>query len=234
MHDHINSFPRMESHYCRATSKKEYLEDRISVKKMQRIFKNKQDQENKASISYKNYLKIFKSRNLGFHVPKKDLCDFCQTYINSPEDVRTARLVEYIHHRAQVEVLRDKMKTARADAIDDKRITVAVFDLQKVLLTPKLYNSSYYYSRKLRVYNFTVYDMAKKEGTCMVWNESVGNRGANEIASGLYRFMLQKITAGTKEFKFFSDSCGGQNKNRIIFAMYARIAWEHNVTITQT
>ena len=31
--EHINSFPRVESHYCRAETHKEYLETDLSIKK---------------------------------------------------------------------------------------------------------------------------------------------------------------------------------------------------------
>lgn len=36
---HINRFPRMESHYCRKDSKKEYLEGTLNIRTMFRLFK---------------------------------------------------------------------------------------------------------------------------------------------------------------------------------------------------
>jgi hypothetical protein len=42
------------------------------------------------------------------------------------------------------------------------------------------------------------------------------------------------IKKGYKVFKFFSDNCAGQNKNRYLFAMYTWLAVRYGVTITHT
>jgi len=52
-----------------------------------------------------------------------------------------------------------------------------------------------------------------------MWHEGVTKRGANNIASCIWRYIKTKNTR--KEFVFFSDICGGQNKNRPVAAMYA-------------
>src|SRR5271156_4000300 len=36
--DHINLFPRMQSHYCRKSSSKEYLEIHLSIPKMYELY----------------------------------------------------------------------------------------------------------------------------------------------------------------------------------------------------
>lgn len=74
--------------------------------------------------------------------------------------------------------------------------------------------------------------MITKEGYCYVWDESVAKRGANEVASCLYHFVKDFSEKGVRDFRFWSDNCAGQNRNRIVFAMYTHAAKEFGVTIT--
>ena len=60
-------------------------------------------------------------------------------------------------------------------------VTAACFDLEKVLSCPHGEVSSFYYHRKLSVYNFTEYHLGTGDGNCYVWPEVVAQRGANEI-----------------------------------------------------
>lgn len=41
-----------------------------------------------------------------------------------------------------------------------------------------------------------------------------------------------KVKEGVKSFIFWSDNCGGQNRNKIIFLMYMYCSWKFNVDIT--
>ena len=49
--DHIDSFPRIESHYCRKSSKKEYLEGDLSIKKLYELYVIKCQQENVVQLT---------------------------------------------------------------------------------------------------------------------------------------------------------------------------------------
>lgn len=92
---------------------------------------------------------------------------------------------------------------------------MAAFDLEKVLTTPQGETSTFYNKRKLSTYNFTIYDIGKKEGFCYMWNESDAKRGANEIATCLFMFLKQKKDDDIQEFFFYSDNCGWQNRNQM-------------------
>ena len=54
-------------------------------------------------------------------------------------------------------------------------------DLQSVSSTRCRNVSTLYYSRKLSVYSITVYNQHTGDGYCMLWDETQGHRGANEI-----------------------------------------------------
>ncbi|KAE9523508.1 hypothetical protein AGLY_016060 [Aphis glycines] len=111
----------------------------------------------------------------------------------------------------------------------------AVFDLQKVLTTPQGDVGSFYYKRKFATYNFTVYDIGKKQAYSYMWCESDGKRGSNEIGTCLLKFIkFMKENYGISEFSFYSDNCAGQNRNRYIYSMWEYAAFIHKVNIRHT
>ena len=67
------------------------------------------------------------------------------------------------------------------------------FDLQNLITCPKvdLDISSFFYRRKMNVYNLTarVSINGKKQAYCAIWSECHTGRGVNEIASTHYRFL---------------------------------------------
>lgn len=77
--------------------------------------------------------------------------------------------------------------------------------------------SLFYYSRKICVYNLTVY-LANGEAHCFTWNELHGKRGSNEIGSILFKFLKCLPTIIT-EISLFCNTCGGQNRNQQVAAI---------------
>jgi len=119
-------------------------------------------------------------------------------------------------------------------AIDGFQFTTC-FDLQAILIAPDCGVSSFYYKRRLATYNFTIYNMKNGEGTCYVWNETIANRGANEIGTCLLDFIRNELN-GTEnnltDIIFYSDNCSGQNKNKciskFIFICIISIKYQYN------
>lgn len=92
---------------------------------------------------------------------------------------------------------------------------------------PKGDTSTFYYTSKLNVFNFTVYEMSRKKQDdqcyCYVWDETQGQRGANEIGSCLLKFLDEKSKGnpdGEIEVVLYSYNCVGQQQNRFILTMY--------------
>ncbi|KAK3917836.1 Mitochondrial intermediate peptidase 1 [Frankliniella fusca] len=117
---------------------------------------------------------------------------------------------------------------------DSKTLCVAHFDYEKNLICPKANTSVFYYKRKLNVSNFTIVDVGRFDDNCYVYDETVAHKGSNEIASFLLHFIKRKVEDGITEFRFYSDNCGGQNKNRNVATLYAYAAAKYNITITHT
>lgn len=98
-HDHILSIPKVESHYCRKSSKKLYLSPQLILEKLHCLYLEKCTEDNKKIIEnnsrlpledrellitpvsksvYKAY--FYSYGNLRFHKPKKDQCTTCNRY----------------------------------------------------------------------------------------------------------------------------------------------------------
>jgi len=67
-----------------------------------------------------------------------------------------------------------------------------------------------------------------------MWDESQGKRGSNEIGTCLLKFIESMKEKGYKEFSFYSDNCGGQNRNRFIYSMWEYASITFKVKITHT
>lgn len=135
-----------------------------------------------------------------------------------------------IHIESKKEARR-LVKCDKQQALTDLTLCCANYDLQKILTTPKSDVSVMYYMSKLNVWNFTIYQMGVSKGSCFVWNETIGNRGSNEIASYVQSFLYQQAEKGVDKFRFYTDNCSGQNRNKNVFSMYVKVSNELKVEI---
>ena len=113
-------------------------------------------------------------------------------------------------------VTKENDKTEAKASIDN---VAACFDLQQVITLPHDKTSSLYYTRRLNNFNLTVYSLGTQEGYAYLWNESVANRGSNEIASCVLKFLETIFSNGIKSVALYSDNCSGQNRNRYFLCM---------------
>jgi len=56
-----------------------------------------------------------------------------------------------------------------------------------------------------------------------MWHEAVAGRGANEIASFLFKHLINNTPNNVTEVTFYSDTYGGQNKNSHVSSMFLKI-----------
>lgn len=103
--NHINSFPRIESRYCRKDTAKEYLEPGLSVPKMFNLYQ-KHCEENSfepVSIYIYTYRNVFDTKfNIGFHSPTKDRCDLCARYENTSLSQATAIFYQILWNKTSL------------------------------------------------------------------------------------------------------------------------------------
>ena len=209
-----NSFPRVESHYTRRDSTREYLESSLSLQKKYDMYvKKRQDEGCKTPASETTYRNVFNREfNISFHKRMKDRCDVCATYENGC--FTEAEDEDYKKHIQMKEESRQLKHEVKAAVKINPCLAAAVFDLEEVLPTSSSVESCLYYKRKLNMYNLTVYDYRNGQGYFNVWAETTAMRGSNGIASCVYRYLERISKEGVKKVTLFSDSCGGQNRNK--------------------
>jgi len=147
---HINSFPRVPSHYCRSSSTKEYLEPGLSLTMMYELSCEVCD---KVPVKLSMYRTIFQNEfNISFKMPKKDANDA------ACDEKNQAHILDKTHSKTE----RDK---------DRKRPNTATicFDLQNVITLPRAEIKNFFYKRKLNVYNLTEHFSVDKHVYNAIW-----------------------------------------------------------------
>lgn len=254
---HIDSFPRVPSHYCRRESKREYLGSELNVSIMYRLYVEKCKEHNRKAVGQTLFRNLFADHEppLSFYSPKKDQCPLCNVHkqlvadgivdeieidktnfifcdenddLNVEEDEIENVLqladcdskkfeLEYKKHKQREYASLSMRDEDKKRASSDCTFRAISFDLQAILQLPYAAENQLYYVRKLNVYNFTIYDSSDKSGHCFVWDELNGNKGSNEIGSCLITY-LKSLPKTVRHIASFSDTCGGQNRNRNIVA----------------
>lgn len=218
---HIESFPTMEPHYIRKTSKRLYLDASLSIVKMYQLYKSKCNEDNVTPVSEITYRRIFcNNYNYSFFVPKKDQCLMCSKYKNATMEEQLKMKRDYDEHLARKEACNAEKNKDKERASNEKSFHCLTFDLQAVLQIPSGLVGQLYYSRKLCVYNLCFYEAALPNNAfCFAWSEVNGKRGSSEIGSILYHYLLECVPHGVSEVCFYSDTCGGQNRNQFVMAI---------------
>ena len=234
--DHIQSFPAVESHYCRAKSGKLYLESSLNITKMYELYVEKCNAEASAPVKCHIYRNIFNSMTpaLDFHKPKSDRCDKCEHYESAQKNNTLSDELRESHqmHVTEKETMREQRRLDR----DDKDKLVISFDLENVITCPKAEISSFFYRKKLNMYNLTGYDSLSKTGYCVVWCETTSGRSGNDIASAVIQ-ILERAVENHREVKHittWSDSCVPQNRNSVIAFAVSEFLSRHPTVETVT
>ncbi|XP_050673826.1 uncharacterized protein LOC126971565 isoform X1 [Leptidea sinapis] len=245
--NHINAIPRIESHYLRASTSREFIDGCKTVKELWRDFCNTRN-ERHPKVEYWLYHNVFTTQfNIAFHQPKKDRCDLCVEFELASIDRKSMLKERYQKHFEEKTLCREEKKNDRMNLAEDNGNICVVYDLQAVMQCPTGDSSAFYYVSKLNCFNFTVAELAKKktettkltgkkdrrslsdevgaygEVFSYFWDETRGHRGANEIGSCILDY-LTKLSAKYPEKRlniiFYSDNCCGQNKNKFITSLY--------------
>ena len=232
--NHIESFPKVPSHYCRKDTNCEYLDERPDVKKMHVLYLEEMTENHpmKSVATERQYRDIFSNYNFHFFKPKKDQWDVCFAWKNAIREDKLKTQKEYDAHVEAKDFAWGLKDQNKAVAKLDSNVCVACYDLHKVLPCPRAETSAFYYKRHLSISNFTVYDYTLNDGHCYVWNETIGHKGSNEIGSCVLDFIAKATLSGVKALNLYSDNCAGQNRNRFVYAMYLFASTKYKVSVT--
>lgn len=216
--EHIDSFPAVPSHWCRKDTKKIYLESILNREKMYDLYKQHCSDNDQAPLSKTTYKELLIKKNIEFHKPRKDQC-WCHRFEQLPEEEKAEKQQEYdIHIRRKKEAMKEKDNDG-TKAKEDPTFLCVNFDLEAVLYCPLFFSKPVFYKRKLASFNFTIYEVATKQGHCFFWPEYEGNRGANEVATCIQKF-IKSVPPEVTHLVLYSDCCPGQNRNSIVATMF--------------
>lgn len=235
---HIDSFPLVESHYCRANTDNKYLDAELSLPKMYELyvaFFENSGLNPSLKVTLRVYRTIFNEDfDIKFNQIKKDACDECVAFKNADSHTKTNLKVSHDEHLWLKNRARERKNEHKMAALKAPCISSCVYDYQKGIQLPKAEASSFYYKRKLIVHNFTIYNLSTKDAYNYVYDESLTGVGPNEVCSFLNHYMEQEIAKGVNQFRFLSDNCGGQNRNQFVFFFYALFSAKHSVDVTHS
>ncbi|XP_060843700.1 uncharacterized protein LOC132927277 [Rhopalosiphum padi] len=236
-HNHLiswfGSLPKMPSHYCRKRSERLYLEGPFNSKQeVYDVYLLKCKEENMKPLSRSFFSRFMTQKKFSIYQPRKDLCDTCSSY-----KVKQVNEENYELHIAQKNQAREELKVDTLDAVAFKKI-VLTMDLQAVKLCPALNASALYYSMKLKVHNFTVYNLEPNHPCSNYWwDESQGELEASVFTSIILNHIKQQCIDETqnkkKDIIIYSDGCGYQNRNTVLSNALLKFSIENNVIIEQ-
>ncbi|XP_060809417.1 uncharacterized protein LOC132903927 [Amyelois transitella] len=218
---HIDSIPRIESHYLRQQTSREYIEGGKTLTDLYRDYKKDCEKNGSDYVKINIYRKVFKEDfNISFFTPKKDRCEDCVAYENALQPDKEKLEEKYISHLKEKELSRAE-KLRDKEFISENNI-VACYDMQAMLQVPRGDVSSFYYKSRLNCMNFTICELKADNTDCFFWNEVEGQKGANEIGTCIFKFLEKKSASlsGKVDIIFYSDNAYGQNKNQFVFSTY--------------
>lgn len=224
---HIACFPCTESHYGRNKTTKKFLNSELNLQVLYDSYKLKTE----TPVSKTIFKKVFDTMNLSFKKPSVDTCSKCDSInmkLKYASEAQAADLTKTLEeHQEAFKAAYEEKKKDKQLAQSCEDVMVITFDLQQCLPTPYLQTNVAFYKRQLWTFNLTIHDLKTNKAFCYMWPECEGNRGANDIASCLYDFIilqLPHLNPNAKKLIMYSDSCPGQNKNSIVTAMLMLVA----------
>lgn len=229
--DFVDRLDKVPSHYCRQSSKKNYLwpYDFRSAAHVHSVYSKWLAEEHPETkvVSLTKFKEILKTKNIAIWQPRKDLCDTCSAYNlkNVSEEI-------YQQHILLKDSARS-MKQADKLMCNDKLLMLTV-DVQAVQTIPKKQASCLYFRTKLNLHNYTVYNCSNQDVCCYVWTEVNGGLTSNIFTSCLIDYLLeyQGQHPDLEGVIIWSDGCGAQNRNTTLLSALSVFNEKTGIPIT--
>lgn len=219
----IEKLTCVESHYCRGTSTRQYLQCNMSIQKIFELYNSQASDELKVTKTF--FRNIFcRDYNIGFGAPITDACSTC---IELSERIKKEQNLDQ-KNKLQIERQIHKLRAKaffRKLSEENEEVLCLSYDCQKNLVNPKIPDQIAYYSRQLYTYNFTIVkgsshsELAKSKVFAYTWMEHEFCKESNQIASAVFHCLSQMNLSEYKSIRLCADGCGGQNRNSTVIAM---------------
>ena len=232
----LSKIPKYRSHY--SNSSRQYLSPDLNKKNLYDMYTLHEFEAHRIPARLPVFNKILFSYDIAFYCPKTDTCQSCDALeikIRAASNTeKTALKQTRDAHQESAQSARKKMNECSILSVKDNSNLTFTFDIQKVHLLPHLQTSVVYYKRQLSLFNLGIHNCNTNQGHMAMWTENEGNRGANEVCSGIEAFLQSTDLRGVKKIYSFSDSCGLQNNNETIINYFMWVCdtknineWEH-------
>ena len=208
--DHLDSFQPQASHYQKENApNRRHISTELTATDLFRDFCSKHPNV----CGHSRYFQEMKALNISIGTPQVDQCDVCRM---GKED----NTLVFQEHQALYTAARKAYQTDR-DKQPEAETAYFSVDLQKVLVLPRMpHNKTAIFTRRLVCFNETFARLGGKhhpsDSYCLLWNEEIQGRGADDIASSFISFILHM--RDTKHFIFWADNCAAQNKSWILLS----------------
>jgi len=171
---HIYSFEKLDSHYARSQTDKQYLGSSLNLTEMHRLYcldhQKWPDKGNEKPVKYyATYRSIFKNLfpKLAFRPPKKDSCKKCSRFATIPDELMTHEMiVEKRNHESSRDAARETKDFDKVFARQSEGTVFCIqFDMQAILESPCC---SIMYKKKFHTSNLTIFNTTTKDGYCFL------------------------------------------------------------------
>ncbi|CAG5043443.1 unnamed protein product [Parnassius apollo] len=211
----FNSLPKVESYYCRSSSSKLYSEPiwNSVYGDMYAEYKKFCSNNNKRRYCVAMFERKYRKLN-----------SYKNGNIN--ED-------EYRSHLKKKETARQNKDNDKNNTEDD--VLVYTMDVQAVLLCPRIQASAVYYKTKLKVHNYTHYNLKTKAVICYLWHEGSGGLDSDVFTSIMMKHLKAELekAPNTKKIILWNDGCGYQNRSLNLSNALIELSVEKNIIIEQ-
>lgn len=228
--EHILSFPRYKSHYSRKDNLcRYYLSPLLNISKLHQLYLEKHEPEQHALmlqnlpthpvVKYEYFRKFFTENfKISFGKPKSDTCTKCDKLLNKInaadcDSEKNSLETEKSIHLTKAQVFYTDLKATTNLLQTHPEMEVITFDYQQNLPLPVSSSGEVFYKVQLWVYNFCIHVGSSKKSYFYVYDETVGGKGQNEVASLIFHFLNNYLRPEVTEIHIFSDNCASQNKN---------------------
>ncbi|KAK3922735.1 Ras-related protein Rab-20 [Frankliniella fusca] len=169
---------------------------------------------------------------LKFKSSASDTCAKCDEFKSKikfakSEEEKSTLTEQHELHLRKAEAAYNLKRKFKQLAKEDKSVRCLIFDLEQVFPTPNVTCGKVYYLRQLSTYNLTIVDTTTNKTFNYMWHEGEAPRGACEIASCLFKHIMDEIPEEVRHIYLFSDCCSGQNRNSIVAAMLLAVMETH-------
>ncbi|CAH1106773.1 unnamed protein product [Psylliodes chrysocephalus] len=181
----FDKLPKQSSHYCRKDSHKLYLEG---------VFCSKMD-----------VFRLYQKHCTENNQQALNVFTFCAGNVTDEEYTRHIELKD----AARLEKSEDKRKAEISDQY------TFVMDVQTVKLCPVNNANKFYFKTRLKLHNFTIYNLASHQCTNYWWNESEADL-VSSVFTTIIISHLEKYCTEDKHTVLWSDGCPYQNRNVVL------------------